>query len=377
LLWRDGTEMNPRHLIINKFGRTASQIWTIWLFLVMVNVITVSIACQGKPGIDSFESAFVARKTIELRSSLDPTSKTVATLPLETPITILSRRRSFLKVQSEQGAEGWVHKSQVITPELRALMTQLREQTKSYTAQGQVHAFQALNIHLEPHRWSPTLYQLATDEGVEVLQHKLQERLPYEPRPSIPQPSPTGVDDWYLVRTTNEQPGWVLATGVYSGIPDEIQQYAEGHRIVAYFPLGKIKANSGAQKTTWIWTQAEQVKQTHDFSLVRVFQWNQRMNRYQTLRLERGFKGYLPVVLIPEVSSKRGKGPGFSFTVEHNRKRTRRTYLLLKSRVYLVKQDPVEQFFAPIVLKKGEIISHKKPPGLMARLLRQWNKFIE
>lgn len=369
--------MNVRHLIINKLDRTAPQIWTIWLFLVTVSVITASIACQGQPDIDSLESAFVARKTIELRSNLDPTSKTITTLPLETPITILSRRRSFLKVRAEQGVEGWVHKSQVITPKLRALMKQLREQTESYTTQGQVHAFQALNVHLEPHRWSPTLYQLSADEGVGVLQHKLQERLPYEPQPSTPQPSPTGVDDWYLVRTANGQPGWVLATGVYSGIPDEIQQYAEGHRIVAYLALGKVKTSSGTQKTTWIWTQAEQVKQTHDFSLVRVFQWNQRMNRYQTLRLERGFKGYLPVVLIPEVSSKRGTGPGFSFTVEHNRKKTRRTYLILKSRVYLVKQDPAKQSFTPVVLKKGETISRKKSSSIMTRLLRQWNKFTE
>jgi len=377
LLWRDDIEMNVRHSIIRNLCHTAPQLWTIWLFLVIANVTTVSIACRRQSGGDSLESAFTSRKVIELRASLNPTSKTVAALPLETPVTILARQRSFLKVRTERGAEGWIHKSQVVTSALRALMQQLHEQTKHYTAQGRVHAFQALNVHLEPHRWSPTLYQLATDEGVEVLQRKLQERLPYEPQPPIPQPNPTGVDDWYLVRTASSQPGWVLATGVYSGIPDEVQQHAAGHRIVAYLSLGEIKANSGAQKTTWIWAQAEQVKRTHDFSLVRIFQWHRKMNRYQTLRFERELKGYLPVRFIPEVSSKRGKGPGFSFTIERNRKKLRRTYLLLKSRVYLIKQDPAKQLFTPIVLKKKEVTPLGEPPSLTTRLLRQWSKFFE
>ena len=40
------------------------------------------------------------------------------------------------------------------------------------------------------------------------------------------------------------------------GIPDEVAQYAEGHRIVSYFALGETQ-DGDQKKTTWLWTTVE------------------------------------------------------------------------------------------------------------------------
>ena len=358
--------------IIGKTSRSFSASWNVHLALAGAAVIAGSAACGAQSEVAPLESAFVARNTIEIIKELDPQAPVVATLKLGAQVGIVARRRRFVKLRTESGVEGWTQESKLITPEVRELMEQLREQTEQDPEQGRVRAFRTLNVHLEPHRWSPTLYQLGADEGADMLRHRLVERLPRAPQPGRPPPAPTGLDDWYLVRTAGGQAGWVLTTGVYSGIPDEVKQYAERRRISAYLPLDEVETRSGERKTTWFWAQAGMPKQPHDFSIIRVFQWSQRTNTYQTLRVERGLTGYLPVEFVPEVQAKRGTGPGFSFVVAQKGRRLRRTYLLLQSRVYLIEQEPAEPPRPEIrPLRKAEK-PPARPTSLVDRLLRGW-----
>jgi hypothetical protein len=52
---------------------------------------------------------------------------------------------------------------------------------------------------------------------------------------------PTPADDWSLVRTSGGQSGWVFTRRLWMAVPDEVAQYAEGHRIVSYFSLGEVR----------------------------------------------------------------------------------------------------------------------------------------
>ena len=45
--------------------------------------------------------------------------------------------------------------------------------------------------------------------------------------------TPPVLDDFTLVRTESGQTGWVLTNAVYLEIPDQVAQYAEGHRITS------------------------------------------------------------------------------------------------------------------------------------------------
>ena len=329
--------------------------------------------CAPESDPPPLPEAFIARNTVEISKELLPNAPVVATLKLGTRVEITGRRRRFVKVRTTSGVEGWTQDSKLITPEIRGLMRQLRDQTAADPGQGRVHALQTLNVHLEPQRWSPTIYQLREEEGAQLLRHQVRQRLPNRPEPGKPPPSPTGLDDWYLVRLSNGQPGWVLTTGVYSGIPDEVKQYAERRRVISYFPLGEVEDRSGNLKKTWLWTQIGRSKQQHDFDLYRVFMWSRRRGVYQTIGIERGLTGYLPVVFHPKLVTKRGTGPGFSITVERKGKRVSRSYVLIKYRVYRVAEEPAPPAAAPIRLTR-KVEKIEQPPTLFERVLNWWKK---
>jgi hypothetical protein len=105
---------------------------------------------------------------------------------------------------------------------------------------------------------------------------------------------PVALEDWTLVRTHDNQIGWVLTRNLTMAIPDEVAQYAGGARITSYFDLGEIKDEEKGPKHNWLWTTAsDQI--TYDFDAWRVFLWNRRKHRYETSYRQRKLKGYYPV----------------------------------------------------------------------------------
>jgi hypothetical protein len=107
--------------------------------------------------------------------------------------------------------------------------------------------------------------------------------------------TPVVTDDWTLIRTRAGQSGWVVTSGIYLEIPDEVAQYAEGHRITSYFSVGKI-ADGGEQKDIWLWTTSEKLGEDHDFDSFRVFTWSLRHHRYETAYIQRRERGFFPVL---------------------------------------------------------------------------------
>jgi hypothetical protein len=135
---------------------------------------------------------------------------------------------------------------------------------------------------------------------------------------------PAAQDDWTLVRTTGGQSGWVLTSRVYMSIPDEVAQYAEGHRITSYFSIGGVE-DQGERKDIWLWTTAESLGQDHDFDSYRVFTWSGKKHRYETAYIQRRERGYLPVI------AKEGE---FSVCVEDKTgARVRKLYTLMGNTV--------------------------------------------
>ena len=78
-------------------------------------------------------------------------------------------------------------------------------------------------------------------------------------------------------------------------IPDEVAQYAEGHRITTYFSIGKT-ADAGEKKDIWLWTTSENLGEDHDFDSFRVFTWSLRHHRYETAYIQRRERGFFPVI---------------------------------------------------------------------------------
>lgn len=334
--------------------------------------LVVTLGCTAQTEPPAVEEAYAARTSVALLEDLHPTAPIVAHLEMSERVQILGRRRSFVRVRTDDGREGWAKSTELITPDVRDRMMQLREQTLADPPQGEVRALEILNVHLEPYRWSPTIYQLSADEGVQVLRHKVVDRLPEPPKEGATPPPGIEQDDWYLVRLETGRSGWLLSSRVYSAIPEEVAQYAERKRIVSYFSLGEDKEDQeGESKPTWLWTQSSARNQQHDFDLLRVFLWSRQRDAYQTIKIERGMKGYLPVLVHDEIEAERGSGPGYSVTVENkDGERLQRTYVLLRNRLVKVAEEPAPPPPAEIHFVTAE--EPPPPPTFMERLLSWW-----
>ena len=125
-----------------------------------------------------------------------------------------------------------------------------------------------------------------------LLACKKKEEPPPPKAPERPAP-PMPRDDWSLIRAPDGKAGWVLTRALIMAIPDEVAQYAEGHRITSYFSLGEVR--DGEQiKHNWLWTTLSSRLQPYQFDSFRVFSWSLRRHRYETTYIERRLTGYLP-----------------------------------------------------------------------------------
>ena len=153
------------------------------------------------------------------------------------------------------------------------------------------------------------------------------------------------LEDWSLVRTRDGRVGWVLTRPLVMSIPDEVAQYAEGHRITSYFSLGEARERGdrdpdSAPKQNWLWTTSKKGVKPFEFDAVRAFVYNGRRRRYETAFRETGMKGFYPV----EVNRQEMKGMTyFSFIVQDDEgKYLRKRYEFTGHSAHLVASEPFQ-----------------------------------
>jgi hypothetical protein len=375
-------------------------------------------ACQsGPPKRPVIGEAFVGPATLKIRADIPLESPTVTTVKHGDRLEIIGRRRRFLLVRTPSGAEGWTHERQLLSSTDMAALRELAARAAKMPPQGQATTFGALNIHTLPSRQAPSFMQVHENQKVDVLAQAVVPRTDLErsplippkpkrekpvsgkpkkepkypplvlPKPPAPPPNwldlsktdledepappedepdetPTPTDEWSLVRGAGGQTGWALTRRLVMAIPDEVAQYAEGHRIVSYFSLGSVQ-DGDKQKHFWLWTTAGGSGEPYDFDSFRVFIWSLRRHRYETAYIERNLKGYSPVLLkdVEYGSNSRTQAaaryPGFSVCVEKSDgKRYRREYALLSNIVRFAGEGPCEVPPSPLTLQ-----SPAKPPA--------------
>jgi hypothetical protein len=368
-------------------------------------------ACHpGPPPAPSIGDAYVGPATLNLRSDLPVESKTVATVKHGDRLQILQRRRKFFRVRAPGGAEGWTDESKLLAAADMDALKDLSARAARMPSQGVATVYSDLPVHITTSTQAPSFLVIKPGEKVDVLsqllvprtevsraalispQQKKAKPLPKKkdskskyPLPPMPKPPPLPADwldlsktdlskeepepepesgpktvpsdHWSLIRTTSGQSGWVLTRRLTMAIPDEVAQYAEGHRIVSYFPLGSVQ-DGGEKKNAWLWTTIGGGGQPYDFDSLRVFVWSLRHRRYETAYVEHNIEGYEPV-LLKEVEFGGGKGaaagkyPGFSVCVrKRDGTRYRQEFALLGNIVRFAGEQPCDDR-APVALQKG------------------------
>jgi uncharacterized protein YgiM (DUF1202 family) len=349
------------------------------------------VCCSPEPTrLPSIGEAYVGPITLNLRQELALKSPVSATVKHGDKLDIVEYRRRFVRVRTLQGAEGWTDMRQLLTPEQMADLQRIADTAAKYPSQGAASVYEPLNMHFEPNRASPGFWQIPETAKVDVIGHKLMPRVqaapaaaptppkpapvrkktkerqqgklpppPPPPAPKLPdnwlalsvpkedaevseapkpEPKPRGPvpsDDWSLVRTKDGKVGWVLTRMLSMAIPDEVAQYAEGHRITSYFPLGQVQ-DGDTVKNNWLWTTIVKGLEPYEFDSFRVFVWSRRHHRYETAYIERNVVGHFPLK-VTNIDT----APAFSLVLENDDgSLVRKTYMFDTYRVRMVKKEP-------------------------------------
>ena len=374
---------------------------------------------SGPPRAPAIGEAYVGPAVLKIRSDIPLQSSPVASVKHGDRLEILQTRRRFLRVRTPAGAEGWTDERHLLSSADMAALRELSERAAAMPVQGQATTYSELNVHTEAARQSPSFVQVKEKEKMDVLTHvatpradaprkpliapapkkakaarkpaKKEAKYPPPPMPKPPAPppdwldlsktdqpdeaapaeeeidekTPAPVDEWSLIRTASGQSGWVLTRRLVMAIPDEVAQYAEGHRIVSYFSLGEVR-DGDEKKPTWLWTTIGAGTEPYDFDSFRVFVWSQRRHRYETAYIERNLKGYAPVLLREVKFSARGKVkgepvtyPGFSICSEKkDGQRYRQEFALPTAEsVRFAGEQPCQAPGAPVVTVKAPAVS--------------------
>lgn len=388
------------------------------------------LACSSAPATaPAIGEAFAGPASLGLHADVDPKSPVVAHARHADRLKILAQRRRWYKVRTANGLEGWATDRDLLDAAQMQRLRALAAETAGLPSQGKATVFATVNVHIEPSRLATSFVQLQPMEEFDVVSHRVMQRgpapkrellppvpkapkkqktakdktakstvaLPPPPAPPAPPPNwldlskteapeaenpatPAGpapvFDDFTLIRTADGHTGWILSSTVYMKVPDEIAQYAEGHRITSYFTLGSTNEQEGV-KPIWLWTTSEHLGEPYDFDAVRVFAWNVRHRRYETAFSQRHLTGYLPV---------QAGAAHFSVCVEDkNGARVRREYSLSGTAVHFASeqpcpaQKPVAATPAPefsLSLKDAAQATATKTAGWVAQIRARWNKLL-
>jgi len=198
-----------------------------------------------------------------------------------------------------------------------------------------------------------------------LAETKPNRQTPPPKEPVKPEADAVRMEDWSLVRSVEGRAGWVLTRALTMTIPDEVAQYAEGHRITSWFPLGEVTAEDGSVKKHYMWTTIPRGGREFEFDGLRVFIFNARRKRYETAFRLRDVRGYFPSAVHPvEVTSgkKTSTVTGFSIVLETpDGQLERRTYAFEGYRVRLLTTSPWERLADPFDIKATQITKPVDP----------------
>lgn len=324
-------------------------------------------ACK-RGTITNHEYMYVSAPESSLRDRVATMYNKVGTVHNGERVDVVDRQKRFVRVRTDKGVEGWIEQRSLVSQDVFDGFQKLAQDGTGATLQGHGTTRADLNMHLTPARDGDRLYQLKEGDKVEVLKRATTDRnapkppkppktvsppksepkskeekptpaesaLPPAPKaPSAPaitaaSKTPVAVDDtpkvfeppkqvmedWYLVRNSAGQVGWVLMRMVDLDVPLDVAQYAEGQRIVGYFVLNTVQETiEGQQKEEPQYLMLLNQPRDglpYDYNQIRVFTRNRNKHRYETAYREREMEGYLPVKTGHAMFDKEGDLPTFT-----------------------------------------------------------------
>lgn len=275
------------------------------------------------------EAGYVSAQRVTLRDRVAAVYNKVGLVKNGERVEILERSRNGRFVRVRAGAsEGWMEQRFLVTQQVFDGFQQLARSHAATPVAARALTRAELNMHLTPARDAEKLYQLESNEKVELLERALSAR-PSPPQAAAISPAPPAggkaaaaaapapaMEDWWLARDTEGHAGWVLGRMLDVDVPLEVAQYAEGQRIVACFVLNEVQDADKKVPQYLMLLSEPKDGQPFDYNQARVFTWNPKRDHYETAWRERRLFGVLPARVRTEPFAKEGTLPVFVLRVK-------------------------------------------------------------
>ena len=282
------------------------------------------------------EMVYVVAKQTYLRDRVAAVSNRVALVSNGEPLEVVEHGRRFLKTKTSKGEVGWIEDHMVIDQATYDQFAALRQQHAHDPVVATAVLRDDLYLHVKPGRETDRFYLLPENQKLQLLVRASV------PKPEAPQgfltpthpaagttkgrkaakpgPDTPAMEDWWLVRDSSGQVGWLLARRMDVDVPDEIGGYSEGQKIVGAYVLTKVYDPDSSLPDKLVpeyisVTNAYKDGLPYDFDQVRVFTWNVKKHRYETAYRQRNIEGYLPITIGQNKTAKGDSLPEFSVIV--------------------------------------------------------------
>ncbi|MDE1176255.1 MAG: SH3 domain-containing protein [Edaphobacter sp.] len=298
--WRQGLSSPMRDLLLG---------------FCLIAALTGCSKLRPKP---STQYVYVTAKQTFLRDRVAAVSNRTGTVTNGQRLEILEHGRRFYKVKTEKNEEGWIDEKAVATQEIFNQFDQLRTQHEKDSVVANAVVRDDVYMHATAGRDGERLFRLEEGEKLKLLRRAtLPKPLPPGQRapqrvavpadksakavPAQPEVPPAPVmEDWWLVRDSRNETGWIYSRMMDVDVPDAIGRYSEGQRIVGAYVLTMVNDPEAPQDDKNIPVYVTVLSPykaglPYDFDQVRVFTWNIKKHRYETGFRERNIEGYLPV----------------------------------------------------------------------------------
>ncbi len=331
-----------------------------------------------------------ARQTF-LRERVAAVSNRTGTAYNGEKLVVLERARRFLKVRTPRGEVGWIEEKLTADQKTADQFASLRSDHANDPVVASATVRDEVYLHIAPGRETERFFRLAEGDNLSLLERATVPKVapgaepvkPVEPAKEAASPAqedaapppPPVMEDWWLVRNSKGQTGWIYSRMIDVAEPDALARYAEGQRIVGSYVLEYANdPDSGILDNGNPVTRIPEYVAVlspfkaglpYDFDQVRVFTWNVKKHRYETSYREHNIVGYLPVKIV-HAKNAYGKAPVDQLV------QPMFTYRVLSADEPVPTPDPVTGLVKPgkliekTIRLEGALCRRILPPGVTA-----------
>ena len=277
-----------------------------------------------RPHHEYLGEAYVSERSTTLWSSVAQVREPIDTLHYGDRVVVLARRNDSVKVRTIGGAIGWVDGRLLLEPALWQRSVKLLTLAKAMPVQARGRTKVQTNLRVEPGRAASRLYQFGRGVPVEVVGRSVAQWTQVSDERENNEAQQTKKEDWFLVRglatrppgeasarssesNTTTQPGdqtipiagWVVARFVELDLPEPVREgmASANVRPIAWLELNRVDSPSGARPQYLVAGTRSAEGQPCDFTVLRVYTWNQKRTRYETAFIENNLCGQMPIRL--------------------------------------------------------------------------------